>query len=259
MIKFTVKSILLDRVFVGLLFTMVTFFFIPFLSYFSMRQVQEVSITISITSTSFILLLISIFGGTITMWRDIERKYTFTVLSLPISRTEYLIKRFLGTTFVIFIIFALSLVLSLIAIYISSQLYKSELPILWGNIIFAFYGIFLKYLLVLALTFLFSSFSTSFFTPIFLTITFYLIGNSLQGVYDYVMKEHDKLSASLTNIVKAAYYIFPNLSFFDYTPYASYSLPLPQNAVIILTGYFLIYFLIIMVLSVIIINKRDFY
>lgn len=256
---FTIKSLIFDRVFIMLIAIIGLYAFVPVLSYFSMRQLQEISITLSLTLNSFILLLMAIFGGTITIWRDIERKYTFTVLSYPISRTSYLLQRFFAIVLVLFAITLVNGILGYFTIKFSASVYKSELPLFLDKIFIAYFMSFFKYTLILSFTFFFSSFSTSFFTPIFMTIAVYIIGNASQGIYDFVMKESEKFGSFIKNIVSVAYHIFPNLSSFDYTAYASYSLPFEKGMINGTFLYFFIYICMVLILSIIIINKRDFY
>jgi len=231
--------------------------FIPFFSYFSMRQIQEIAITMSISLNSFILLVLSLFGSIYTIWRDIERKYTFTMLSYPVTRVNYIIGRYLGFVIILLIITLINLGLGMVVIKISAGFYKSELPIMWQNIIIAYLFSFLKYSIVLAFGFLFASFSTSFFTPVFSTIAIFLVGNSIQGVYDYIIKESEKIADYVKSAVSVVYYILPNLSAFDMTSYAAYSLQLDGKSLLFSIGYFIFYTSIVMCIAVLIFNKRD--
>jgi ABC-type transport system involved in multi-copper enzyme maturation permease subunit len=254
---FTIKTILKDRLFLMILSFILVYAFIPVFSYFSMRQLQEISITMSISLNSFILLILSLFGSIYTIWRDIERKYTFTMLSYPIKRVSYIIGRYVGFVIILLIITLINLGLGAIAIKISAGFYKSQLPIIWSNIVIAYLFSFMKYSIVLALGFLFASFSTSFFTPVFSTIAIFLAGNSIQGIYDYLMKESDKMASYLKSIVSFFYYILPNLSAFDMTSYAAYSLKINSNSILFSIGYFILYISVVMCIAVLIFNKRD--
>ncbi|UOD34285.1 ABC transporter permease [Deferribacteraceae bacterium V6Fe1] len=254
---FTIKTILKDRLFLMILSFILVYGFIPFFSYFSMRQLQEISITMSISLNSFILLILSLFGSIYTIWRDIERKYTFTMLSYPVTRVNYIIGRYLGFVIILLIITLINLGLGAIAIKISAGFYKSQLPIMWSNIIVAYLFSFLKYSIVLAFGFLFASFSTSFFTPVFSTIAIFLAGNSIQGIYDYILKESDKTSQFLKGVVSVFYYILPNLSAFDMTSYAAYSIKINSNSILFSIGYFFLYVSVVMCITVLIFNKRD--
>ncbi|MGA2152083.1 MAG: ABC transporter permease, partial [Geobacteraceae bacterium] len=59
---------------------------VPSLSTFSMRQVQELAITLSLSSISLVLLVLALLLGSSAVWRDIERRYTASILALPVSR-----------------------------------------------------------------------------------------------------------------------------------------------------------------------------
>ena len=71
---FTVRAMIKDRMFYLILSMLLLFILVPVFSSFSMRQIQEVSITMSLSLNSFILLFLAMFGGVVTVWRDIERK-----------------------------------------------------------------------------------------------------------------------------------------------------------------------------------------
>ena len=179
----TLKGSARDRIFIVIFAFCILFFFIPVFSSFSMRQIQEVSITMSLNLNSAILLFLSIFGGVSTIWRDVERKYIYNVLSHPIRRTDYILGRFLGLFALMFMVSVINFILSVIDINISASMYKSQLPINYINIMVAFLFSLLKYTLLMAFAFLVDSFATSFFMPFFLTIAVFFAGNTSQGVY----------------------------------------------------------------------------
>jgi len=254
----TFKHVFKDRIAIIILSMIAIYFLVPVFSSFSMRQVQEVSITTSLTINSFILLFLSIFGATATIWRDIERKFVYTVLSYPIKRSDYIIGRFLGFAIVMLAVLMVDLLLSVISIHICAGMYKSRLPIMWNNIIFAFLFSYLKYLLLMAFGFLFASFSTSFFVPFFATISVFIAGNASQGVYDYIFRmssHHYSLIAKAA--IKAVYYVLPNFSSFDLNAYAAYALKLNYQNMAYTSIYFILYFVVIMSFTNIIFKRRD--
>ncbi|RLB09087.1 MAG: ABC transporter permease, partial [Deltaproteobacteria bacterium] len=219
-LRLTIRTLIRDRIFLVISSLSILFLSIPVFSSFSMRQSQEVGITMCLTINSFLLLLLSIFSGVSTTWRDIEKRSVYTFLSYPISRSEYLIGRFLGCILLLFIISAIDMAVSIPIIKICARMYKSDLSIAWTNIFLAYLLIFLKYTLLTSISFLIISFATSFFTPFFLTIACYIGGNSIQSIFDYISKEASKnYPFWFKGIIKCIYYIFPNLSSFDLIPY----------------------------------------
>ncbi len=257
LISKTVKYLIFDRGILGIFALILLFGFVPVFSSLSMRQLQEISITMSLSLNSFILLLFSIFGGTMTIWRDIERRYTYTILSYPITRTQYVLSKFAAVVILLVVITTLDFILSYFAITISASMYKSQLPILWGSIALAFFMQLLKYIMLASFAFLFSSFATSFFLPIFSTIAVYFAGNASQGIFDYIMKNSSQYPGFFKAIVKAIYYIVPNFNAFDFTVNATYDLPINSSSIVITLVYFVVYTALVLSLALMFFNRRD--
>ncbi len=254
----TLKALLKDRVFILISVLCLAYFFIPVFGSLSMRQVQEVGITMSLSLNSFILLLLGLFGSIATVWRDIERRSIYNMLSYPVSRTEYLLGRLLGCILVLLIISLLNGLISYIVIKLCASMYKSRLPIIWINVFCSFSFTFLKYVLLLSIGFLFISFSTSFFTPVFLTISVYIVGNASQGFYEFILSDSAKhYPLWFKKLAKLFYYVLPNFSVFDFTAYAAYAIKIPEKSVIYSGIYFLLYFVLVITATCMIFSGRD--
>src|SRR6266702_2491959 len=241
-IGITLKGIFRDRVFQGIMVTACSFLMIPSTASLSMRQVTELSLTLSLSLISFILLLLAVFLGGTSLWKDIDRRYTFSVLGLPISRQSYMVGRFGGVA--LFVVLT-SLVLGLAAfvvVLISSTIYPSERPIVWTSMALCIMFDALKYILLIAVAFLFSTVSTSFFLPIFGTIATFLSGGITQQVYEFV---HSPAANNLSPLVKqlatALYYVLPNFGAFDLKVIAIYGLPLHSHGLLLTVAYFVVY------------------
>lgn len=257
-VSIAIKGIFRDRVFHGIMVTTLMFLFIPAIASLSMRQVTELSLTLSLSLISIILLLLSVFLGGTSLWKDIERRYTFSVLGLPLSRHSYLIGRFIGAAmFVIISAVVLGIATGCVVAY-SSAIYPSELPIAWGAISLCIIFDAMKYILLIAVAFLFSTVSTSFFLPVFGTIALYMSGGVTQQVYEYI---HSPAASSFSPLLKkiatGVYYILPNFSAFDLKVNAIYGLPVPTNGLLLITAYFAIYLGFLLVVSSIIYARRE--
>ncbi|HBG05998.1 MAG: hypothetical protein A2075_15540 [Geobacteraceae bacterium GWC2_58_44] len=257
--KITLKGIFRDRVFQGIMALAVLFLFIPSAASLSMRQVTELSITLSLSLISFILLLLAVFLGATSVWKDIERRYTYGVLSLPISRSSYLLGRFLGLA--LFLVLT-SVVLggaACLAIKASSVIYPSDRPIVWSWLLLALFFGTLKYILLVAVALLLSTVSTSFFLPVFGTICTFLASGITQQVYEYVHSPAaaQTVPAQLKPVVTAVYYLLPNLSGFDLKVNAIYSIA-PDFAGLALTAaYFVAYSAILLGGAALLFNRRE--
>jgi len=236
----------------------VLFPLIPSVSSLSMRQVTELSISLSLSLISFTLLLLSIFLGGTSIWKDIERRFTFSVLSLPMTRTSYLLGKFIGIAAFIILTTVILGLISVVVIWFAAGIYPSPRPIVWTNIIVALAFCSLKYILVIAVSFLISAVSTSFFLPIFGTISFFIVGSATQEVYDYLHSSTiHNVSPFVQNIANTLYYILPNFSAFDFEVNAVYGISPSLSGIIWTCFYFILYTAILLVLSTNIFSRRE--
>lgn len=257
-IRITLKGIFRDRVFQGIMMTACAFLLIPVIATLSMRQVTELSLTLSLSLISFILLLLSVFLGGTSLWKDIERRYTFSVLGLPLSRQSYMLGRFGGTAlFVLLAAVILGIAAFAIVLY-ATTLYPPERPIVWSNIAVCILFDALKYILLIAVAFLFSTVSTSFFLPIFGTIATFLAGGVTQQVYEYVNSPSSKsLSPFVKQLATNLYYILPNFGAFDLKVNAIYGLPIPSKGLFLTAAYFVVYIGLLLSVAAAIFSRRE--
>lgn len=257
-VAISLRAIFRDRVFHGILVVASVFLIIPSISSLSMRQVTELSITLSLSLLSFILLLLSISLGATTIWKDIERRYTYSVLSLPFERSTYIIGKFVAVALFLLLTTLVLGAVACLVVWLSSSIYPSERPIVWGNLITCIIFDALKYIILVSYAFLFSTVSTSFFLPIFGTISIYFAGNATQQVYDYI---NSPASSSLPLFIKKGavvlYYLLPNFSAFDLNINAIYGIALPVKAVVLPSAYFCIYTMLLMALATIVYCRRE--
>ncbi|MGD9950021.1 MAG: ABC transporter permease [Desulfobulbus sp.] len=237
------RSALRDRVLYMLFGTgVVVLVLLPALSLFSMRQVQELAVTLSLSILSLFLLITAVLQGAYSIWGDIESRYAASILGLPVSRAAYIWGKFLG----IVLFLALStLCLSLagaVVISVAASQYPAEHTLVWSAFAWTVVFLFCKYVLVAAIALLFSAISTSFFLPIFGTLSIYLAGSASQDVMMYLQTDQASHVAHGSKIaLKVLYYLLPNLSAFDLHVYAIYSLPLPPSILLSTLLYFLFY------------------
>lgn len=237
----------------------ILFLCIPSLASLSMRQVTELSITISLSLISFIMLLLAVFLGSTSIWKDIERRYTFSVLSLPINRSTYLVGRFCGIALFLLLTSVLLGSIACIIIKIASGIYPPTRPLVWSIIFSSILFDALKYILLVAVAILLSTVSTSFFLPVFGTISAYLAGTITQQVYDYL--HSPTVEKTIPFFVKqgamVVYYLLPNLSAFDLKVNAIYAIPLKVKDQLITMAYFGIYTAILLAVGVLLLERRE--
>lgn len=258
-IRITLQGIFRDKVFQGIMMLAVLFAFIPLAASLSMRQVVELSITLSLSLVSFIMLVLAIFLGATSIWKDIERRNAFSVLSLPVSRMSYMVGRFSGIAlFMLLVALVLGIVVVLV-VGMAAGTYPPARPIAWVYIALALLFNALRSILLVAVAMLFSTVSTSFFLPVFGTTTIFIIGGVTQQVYDFIHTQagSGSLSPFVKDLATIIYYVVPNLSCFDLKVNAIYAINPSLNGILLTLLYFVVYAMIVLSAGVILFERRE--
>lgn len=254
----TIKGFYRDRVFIGIIFIAIFYLFIPSIATLSMRQVTELSLTLSLSLISFILLLLSVFIGGTILWKDIERRYVYSVIGLPISRYSYILGKFISTALLISLTSILLGILAIVVVKFTATMHPPERPVVWTYVILSIIFDALKYILLVAVTFLFSTISTSMFLPVFGSICTFFVGNALQEAYDYV---HSAIGQSLPDLVKHSvavlYFVVPNFKAFDLKVNAIYGVAPSGLGLFVTLLYGAVYSLIAISLAAIVFSNRE--
>lgn len=257
--KANFRMLIRDRLLYAVLgVAVVMLLMVPSLSSFSMRQVQELAITLSLSTISMVLLVLTLLLGSSSIWRDIEKRHTASILSLPIRKDSYLLAKFLSVG-VFLCLTGLMLALAAFAmIAFAAAQYPSQLPIAWGTISLAVAADILKYLLLASIAIFFSAVSTSFYLPFFVTLSIYFAGSASQEVFEYVSGQFGQQIAPLQlSAIKFVYYLLPNFSAFDFSVQSVYALPITTQAVLFPIGYALIYGCLVLSGAIWAFNRRE--
>lgn len=255
----TLKSFIRDRLLqILLVCALSTFLIVPALSLFSMRQVQELSVTLSLSAISVILLVLTVILGSSSVWRDLERRYLASILGLPVSRTSYILGKFTGIVLFIMVGCILLGLAATADIALVSAQYPSDIPVRWLHIWTAILFDGLKYILVASIALLLSSLSTSFYLPFIVTLVIYFCGSASQEAYEYIISDYGKTMSAVTkSAISSVYYCIPNFAAFDFKVQAVYPLPVSLQGLLYTGVYFLIYTGIILLIAVWAFNRRE--
>ena len=227
---------------------------------------------------AFVFILLSITLGTLSMWDDnkiivdfwmsmievfwivwvlfvwsqllfkeIEWKTIFLILSKPIRRYEFILGKFIWFSLAILIIVLFQTILYLLVL-----LFK-EIDIT-KTIIFSIVFTFLKLELLLALVFFFSSFMSNIIT-ILVSILFYLSGHSFWILLDLVNRTKNDFLIYATKMLQLVFPPYEALNIKNYIwaiEEFSYKFFLYNGA------YSIVYLIIILYFTIIIFNKKKF-
>lgn len=227
-----------------------------------MRDVGKVAVDIALSTVSFSGLLLVFFVGINLMAKDLDKKTIYMVLARPISRTHYICGKFLGMVGLILASSGVQSVFAGTSLFLLQRLYPAYFQrFSWPMLALALLFIVMMLILLSALSFLFAALTSTSFVALVLTIISYLIGTSLTDVKALV--ESPKASGIdpspvTVKVVQIAYYLFPNLSFFDIKTQAAHALMIPFAHICWTLLYGLAYTAIVITITCIVFNKREF-
>lgn len=202
---------------------------------------------VGLASINFFSVLIAIFTGINLVYKEIEKKTVFFILSKPVERRDFILGKFLGLALTILI--ALIIMITVFAFFL--YLFSGHFD---PSILLYFIFLFIELLIIISISILFSSFSTPILSSIF-TIVLYLIGHVIWTFNEFKHKLIDPFEKYFAYFL---YYLFPNLEKFNIRESLVLNDPLSAKIIVSTIGYGLFYITGILIVSILIFNKREF-
>jgi len=212
----------------------------------SLGQDERVIKSFGLTAFLIFLLLITIFIGTQLVYREIERKTIYLILSKPVSREAMYLGKFLGLCLTI-------LVASVIMGTIFGLLLYYKTHVFGWAVFWAIFFTMTEAWLVTAIGMLFSSFTAPIASAVY-TFCLVLIGHSSANIWSISQKATPLVRSALEFV----YYFFPNLEKFNFRNEVIYNLsPSPLQITLVIL-YFLTYTFILLLTGMAIFRKNEF-
>jgi ABC-type transport system involved in multi-copper enzyme maturation permease subunit len=213
----------------------------------SIGQEARIVKDLGLASTSLFGTFIAIFLGIGLVFKEIERRSIYTIISKPIHRFQFLLGKYIG------------LVLTLLStVGVMALLVAGLARAIDGHWTAGLLGAaaldFLALMIVTAVALLFSTFSTPTLSAIF-TLGVFIIGR-LSG--DLKLFADQFAGSGLVLIVDGLYMILPDLSRFQIGAQIVNALPLAPRQIAWTVMYGLAYILMLLLLAIGIFQRRDF-
>jgi ABC-type transport system involved in multi-copper enzyme maturation permease subunit len=202
---------------------------------------------VGLASISFFGALMAILIGTGLVYKEIEKRTIFTLISKPMRRHEFLLGKFFGLVLTLLVMLALMSVifLALVFFHTFSVEWKMLLAILY---------IFIELILITAVAILFSSFSTPILSSLF-SLCFYLIGHFSWSLETLIKKIPAGILKVMAQIV---YTILPDLENFNFKAEVVHGLTIPPQVLLYSAAYGFLYTVFILSLAILVFRRRDF-
>jgi ABC-type transport system involved in multi-copper enzyme maturation permease subunit len=217
---------------------------------------KKVIVDLGLSAISIFGTLIAVFIGIGLVYKELEKKTVYSLLSKPIRRYEFILGKYLGLLLTLLV----NVVVMTAGVWLS-MLYQGGIePAGYLRILPAVYLILLSLALTTAMALLFSTFSTPALSALF-TLFLWIIGH-----FNYDLREFGEMSQSpvMASVFKSLYYVLPNFSSFTAVDSrniilsAAYHEPIDYTAVLWITVYGLIYSGVVLSISVAVFARRDF-
>jgi len=244
----TFKEAIRDRIlYLILFFAVVCIGFSRLLALLTVGDRVKIIKDVGLASLSLFGALMAIMIGTGLVYKEIEKKTIYTLLSKPIHRFQFLLGKFFGLVLTLFIMLLLMSIIFLGLVFFHT--FKVE----W-QLLIAILFIFLELCLITSVALLFSCFSTPILSSLF-TLAFYLIGHTAWGLEILIDKIKTGFGKALAQIL---YHFLPDLENFNFKTEIVHNLPIPAKIFLYSTLYGIFYTLFVLILALLIFRKRDF-
>jgi ABC-type transport system involved in multi-copper enzyme maturation permease subunit len=192
-------------------------------------------------------VLISIFVGIGLVYKEIDKKTIYNIISKPISRFQFLLGKYLGLLLTVLInVITMIFALLVILYFISGTIAFTLLT--------AVFLIMVELMLIISIALLFSTFSTPTLSAIF-TLAIYIIGHLTSDIKIFGSGTESIVTKGFTNFL---YYALPNLENFNIKAEIVHGLSVSREFIIFSLCYGLIYIGLVLLLAGIIFSIRDF-
>jgi Cu-processing system permease protein len=192
-------------------------------------------------------VIIAMFVGISLVNKEIDRRTVYTIMARPISRTCFILGKYVGLALTLLVNVAIMLAVFLITL----SLY--HVPI--GLAIFQAVGlIFMELLVVTAIALFFSTFSSSMLSAI-LTLGMYVIGHLTTDLKSIAGKSP---SETANMVMNGLYYLCPNLEAFNIKGQAAMGIPVGSDYLALASLYGFAYAAVLVTGACVIFQRRDF-
>jgi len=244
----TFKEAIRDRIlYLLLFFAAVSIIFSRLLALLTVGDRVKIIMDVGLASLSLFGALMAILMGTGLVYKEIDKKTIYTLLSRPIHRYQFLLGKYIGLISTLFIMLLLMSLIFLILIFFHT--FKIE----WALLVAILY-IFVEVCLITAVALFFSCFSTPILSSIF-SLSFYLIGHLSWGLETLIKKMKPGLGKILAQIL---YAFLPDLENFNFKTEVVHHLPIPSSVFLFSALYGIFYSLFVLFLAILVFRKRDF-
>ncbi len=247
----TFRESIRDRVLYNLiLFVLILVAASAFVSDLSLDMESQFTAALGLSAMLVFGALIAIFIGVGLVYKEIDKRTIYSLLSKPVHRYEFIIGKYSGLCLTLLVNLAVMVLATELALlYVNGKFVAIQIAVLAASFL-----IYLELVLLVAVALMFSSFTTPMLAALF-SFAVYLIG---QFSKDLLVMASLSESTMTRLVLTILYYLLPNLSNFGFIAEASHGRVVPRSLAVSATVYAIVYVGILLSGAVLIFQKRNF-
>lgn len=210
---------------------------------------RQVIVNLGLSAISIIGLIMAIFIGVGLVYKEIEKRTLYSLLSKPLPRWEFLTGKYVGLLITLTVnTFFMTVGLAAALFYVGRPFVHSDVSIL-----IAIYFILLELALVTAFALFFSCFSSPMLSTLF-TLGIYVAGVFAPDIRNLGDLTHDSITQSGA---RAIYYLLPNFHNFNVIAVAAHGDAIPLALLWQNTLYAVVYVVLLLLASSAVFSRRN--
>lgn len=247
----TFRESIRDRVLYNLiLFVLILVAVSVFISDLSLDMESQFTATLGLSAMLVFGALIAIFIGVGLVYKEIDKRTIYSLLSKPVHRHEFIIGKYAGLCLTLLVNSAVMVLATELALlYVNGRFVPLQTAVLAASFL-----VYLELALVVAVALMFSSFTTPMLAALF-SFAVYVIG---QFSNDLLVMASLSGSRATRAVLTTMYYLLPNLSNFGFITEATHGRIVPPALAFSASVYALVYIGILLSAAVLIFQKRNF-
>jgi len=221
-----------------------------FLGELSAGQEAKIIVDLGLSAMLLFGVFIAIFVGVGLVYKEIERRTLYAILSKPIGRGEFLLGKYLGLCLTLLVNVAIMGVgLSLALIYVKRG-WDPLVVRIWP----AIFLIYVELTIITGVALLFSSFSSPALSALLTFFVFFI------GHFSADLKALSGTTGSVSArwLFRSLYYLLPNLSNYSLITAAGHGFVPDMRSVLVAAAYAIVYIMVLLAGATLIFGRRNF-
>ncbi|MFN2576311.1 MAG: ABC transporter permease [Pyrinomonadaceae bacterium] len=221
-----------------------------FLGELSAGQETKIIIDLGLSAMLLFGVFIAIFVGVGLVYKEIERRTLYAILTKPIGRGQFLVGKYLGLCITLLVnVIIMGVGVSLALIYIRRG-WDPLAARIWPAIILIYFEL----MIITAVSLLFSTFSSPALSAL-LTFFVFVIGHFSTDLKN-LSSTSNNVGARL--VFRAFYYLLPNLASYSVIAPTAHGVTPDVQSMALAAAYALVYSVVLLAAATLIFSRRNF-